>query len=265
MYTGIAIYNPKELSPITAYELGGLFFSVFDIPITGAGYYKYIKNGDHPDDHDLIEISFFELKEKILAQEATAFRIYCEQEDYTPWLSSFGYTTNEFGGFYHIDAQLPNKIGNHEKIISFIKLLTDKVKFPYGVIYDSDRVTKAFYYARGDNLVNIYQYENPSIFKRETPGRFNGKERYNDNMLRMIYPYNIINNFHLKINIGNINLKQWILGNKEHCSLEKLNDELWLWKVEETHLDEINKHCGEAGILIAWKTPPSKKITKKLP
>ncbi|TDB42124.1 hypothetical protein [Photorhabdus khanii] len=262
MYTGIAIYNSKELSPIAAYELGSLFFSVFDITITGAGYYKYIKNGD---DHDLIEIPFSELKEKILSQEATAFRIYCEQENYTPWLSSFGYTTNEFGSFYHIDAQFPNKIDNHEKIISFIKLLVDKIKFSYGVIYDSDRVTKTFYYATGNNLVNIYPYENPSVFKRETPGRFNGKERYNDNMLRMVYLYNIINNFHLKINVGNANLKQWILGNKEHGSLEKLNDELWLWKVEKTYLDEINKFCGEAGILIAWKAQSPKKIARKLP
>ncbi|KMJ44108.1 hypothetical protein AB204_16085 [Xenorhabdus khoisanae] len=265
MYTGIAIYNSSELSPMTAYELGSLFFSIFDITITGAGYLKYIKNSDHEGDHDLVEISFIELKEKIFTQEATAFRIYSEQENHTPWLSSFGYITNEFGGFYHIDIQFPNVNGNNDKIISFIKLLVEKINFSYGIIYNTDKITKAFYYAGGDNLASIYPYENPSIFKRETPGRFNGKERYNDSMLRMVYPYNIINNSHLEIKIENVNLKKWILSDKENGSLEKLNDELWLWKVEQTYLNKVNQVCGEADILIAWKTLSSKKIAKKLP
>ncbi|WP_426576257.1 hypothetical protein ACP179_17305 [Xenorhabdus stockiae] len=265
MYTGIAIYNSNKLPPLTAYELGSLFFSVFEIPITSTGYFKYIENGDHTGDHELIEVSFTDLKDRILAQEATSFRMYCEQGDHKPWLSSFGYVTNEFGGFFHIDAQIPNENSNNEKILSFIKLLIEKVSFSYGIIYNTDSVTKAFYYAGGNNLVSLYSYENPTLFKKETPGRFNGKERYNNSMLRMIYPYNIINNVHFENKVGNVKLKKWILNDDKNGSLIKLNNELWLWKVEDSELDEINKICGESGLLIGWKTSTSNKTTRKLP
>lgn len=265
MYSGIAVYNTDSIEPKTACELGEFFFLNMGIQITGAGYYKKLKNGDHSGDHDIIELSYFDLKEKIKNNEVTAFRLYSECSGRLPWNASFGYMTKEFSGFNYIDTQYPNMMNKLNKIIEFLKLLSDKVQYSYGIQYYSDKVTKAFYYATGDNMAQIYEYENSSLFKKECAGRFNGKERYKSTMLRMVYPINMINHYHLDIKIGDVSLKKWILSDKKNGSLEYLNNDLWLWKVENSELDEINKYLGIAGKLISWRSLSIKKTARKLP
>lgn len=49
-----------------------------------------------------------------------------------------------------------------------------------------------------------------------------------------------------------------------HGFLEKLNDKMWLWLVEENELDNINECLGEAGVLISWKPQVAKERTGKL-
>lgn len=265
MYSGIAVYNTENLGSKTACELGEKLFTDIGMPITGAGYYKMLKNGDHIGDHDIIEISFPDLKEKIKNNEVTAFRIYSEQKDAQPWHASFGYMTNEFGGFSYIDVQYPSVADEPKATRDFLNSLSDKTPYSYGIKYCADKVTKAFYYATGDNMVNIYQYENSSLFKRECPGRFNGLQRYKSTMLRMVYSINVINAHHLDIIIGNVSLKKWISTDEKHGSLEVLENNLWLWTVEDTHIDEVNRYLGEAGVLISWKPLAVKKTTRKLP
>lgn len=235
------------------------------MPITGAGYYKMLNDADHQGDHDIIEISFPDLKKRIKSNEVTAFRIYSEQKDVQPWNASFGYMTNEFGGFNYIDVQYPSVADDSKATTEFLSSLSDKIPCSYGINYRSDKVTKVFYYATGDNMVDIYQYENASLFKRECPGRFKGQERYKNTMLRMVYPINMINHYHLNIVIGSISLKEWISSDEKHGSLEELNNNLWLWTVEDTELDEINRYLGEAGVLISWKPLTIKKTSRKLP
>lgn len=265
MYSGMAVYNTGNIDAKTACELGEKLFTDIGMPITGAGYYKMLKNGDHPGDHDIIEISFPDLKEKINNNDVAAFRIYSDQKDAPPWNASFGYITNEFGGFNYIDVQYPSVADDSEATTEFLSSLPDNIPYLYGIKYRSDKVTKAFYYATGDNMVNIYQYENTSLFKRECPGRFKGQERYKNTMLRMVYPINMINNHHLDIVIGNVSLKEWISSDEKHGSLEGLNNNLWLWTVEDTELDEVNRCLGEAEVLISWKSPAIKKVPRKLP
>lgn len=265
MYSGIAVYDTEKLASSTACELAEKFFADISMPITGAGYYKMLKNGDHPGDHDIIEIAFSELKEKIKNSEVSAFRIYSEYEDVQPWNASFGYMTSEFGGFNYIDVQFQSVADDLKVTTEFLSSLSEKIPYSYGIKYCSDKVTKAFYYSTGDNMVNIYHYENSSLFKRECPGRFKGKERYKDTLLRMVYPVNVINNHHFNIEIGSVNLKEWILSDEKHGSLEELNNGMWLWTVEDDELDKLNKCLGEVGILISWKPPATKKKFGRLP
>ncbi|WP_058910604.1 hypothetical protein [Entomohabitans teleogrylli] len=265
MYSGMVLYNTEDIGSETACELGEKLFTDLGIPITGAGYYKILKNGDHPGDHDIIEISFPDLKKKIKNNEITAFRIYSEKRDVQPWYASFGYMTNEFGGFHYIDAQYPSVVDEPKATIEFLRTLSNKISYSYGVKYDSDKITKAFYYATGDNMVNIYQYEDASLFRKECSGRFKGQERYKSTMLRMVYPVNVINRHHLDIVISNINLKEWISSDEKHGVLEELSSGLWLWTVDAAELDEVNKYLGNAGVLISWKPLTIKKTQRKLP
>lgn len=265
MYSGIALYNTDNIDLRAVCELGEKFFTDFGISITGASYYKKLEFGDHADDHEIIETSFLELKEKIKRNEISAFRIYSECKGVLPWYSSFGYMTSEFGGFNYIDIQYPNKYKVVSDALDFFRLSSQKIKFSYGIQYNIDKVTKAFYYATGDNMVNVYEYENSSLFKRECAGRFKGQERYKGTMLRMVYQFNIVNNHHLDIQIKNVSLKEWILDDEKHGLLERLDNDLWLWKIESDGIDDINNYFGTLGVLISWKSLSIKKPARKLP
>ena len=82
----------------------------------------------------------------------------------------------------------------------------------------------------------------------------------------MIYTANIINHHHLEIGVDNTTLKDWILSDKSHGTLEKLSDKLWLWQVAENELDNINNFLGQLGLLISWKlpTPEPEKPKRRL-
>ncbi|WP_339800228.1 hypothetical protein [Saezia sanguinis] len=212
-----------------------------------------------------METSFADLKKKILANQASAFRLYCQNKTAKPWLASFGYSTNTFGsGFFHVDAQYPDTGTHFEELIALIKELDRLACFSYGIAYSASEVTDAFYYATGNNFVNIFPYENSSAWKRELPGLYNGQARYQNSMLRMVYPINIINDHHLDIDVAGSTLREWIESNAIHGSLEKLN-RMWLWKVDMNNLDHVNQCCGEAGVLISWRKPVAKTAIRKLP
>ncbi|WP_431225802.1 hypothetical protein ACQ86O_21875 [Serratia sp. L9] len=212
-----------------------------------------------------MEVSLSDLKNELKNKNATSFRFYNESEKSNYWTASFGFSTSDFGGFYHFDAQCALSKRGKEKFIEFIKELSSKNNFSYGIVYNPDNVADGFYYAEGGNFVQIYQCENPMFFEKETGGIYEGQERYKNTMLRMVYPVNVINRHHLDIVIENVSLKEWISSNEKHGSLEGLNNNLWLWTVEDTELDEVNRYLGEAGVLISWKPLATKKTARKLP
>ncbi|MEW5289575.1 hypothetical protein ABW286_10360 [Erwinia papayae] len=265
MYTAIAIYGTESVLPETAFRIGMDYFQCIELPVTKTSYFNYLANGDHQGDHETLELSVSELKERIYHNDATSFRLYSEKKGHLPWLASFGYSTNEFGGFFHLDGQYPDDCHSDEKIIDFINRLSINSAEVYGIVYSCDKVSNAFYYSAGNNLVNVYPYENSSLFKKETPGRFQGEERYKFSKLRMIYPINILNENHLLINVNGITLQEWILEDKSHGLLEMLNNGLWLWRVENDIINPVNEYLGELGILISWKKILSKRPPKKIP
>ncbi|WP_258911206.1 hypothetical protein [Pseudomonas putida] len=259
MSIALALYGIEGVTSRLALKFAKHYFSCLNLPITGAAYFKYLSNGDHVGDHDLVMVEMTELEEKINNGTATAFRVYNEAAGATPWFASFGYTTNDFGGFYHFDGQCSGDFIELEGIIKFIKDVSADIAVPYGIVYSCDKVSKAFSYAAGNNMVTMYPYENSSAFKKEVPGRFQGRERYKDHLLRMVYPVNVISSKHLEIRVGGVVLKDWIGESAGRGKLEALTSSTWLWYVEADQLEGVNKSLGEAGILISWKKLEVKK------
>ncbi|RKO74912.1 hypothetical protein C5E04_21755 [Pectobacterium parmentieri] len=262
MCIAIAIYGIDNIDPELAFDIGFSFFKIVGFDVNVAGYYDY--KGDEGD-VEFVEVSLVELKDKIIEKEVTSFRLYSNSKKNKYWDVSFGYSTKDFGGFYHFDAQCVQGKEVKEKYIEFIRVLSCRAPFSYGVVYRNESVIDGFYYSEGGNFVQVYQYEDPVLFEMETGGVYEGRERYNETMLRMVYPINVVNESHLAIDVNGFSLREWILSGEERGWLEKLNNEMWLWEVPEKNLDEVNALLGEVGVLISWKLPLVKKVSRKLP
>jgi hypothetical protein len=81
----------------------------------------------------------------------------------------------------------------------------------------------------------------------------------------MVYPVNIINDAHLEIKVGARCLREWILSEASHGSLERMTGNLWVWIVCGKSLDLVNNELGLDGVLVSWKPPRSNKLSKKIP
>lgn len=259
MITGIALYNCEKITALQAYNLAKEFFNFVSLEITDVGYYQFLKNGDHIGDHDFIETTLENLAHQIEIGNATAFRL-SKKGIKQAWEASFGYMTNEFGSFHHIDAQFPSSRGSEEFRSFFIKLSIESCA-PYGIVYSTNDVLNAFYYATGNNFVTIFPYENPLPWQQETPGLYQGASRYTHSMLRMVYPHNLLNSNHMNMKIDGINLKEWVTCGANRGSLKEIDNNLFLWTVESTSIDELNNLLGNSGLLISWQQ--QKNITKK--
>ncbi|CAE6734727.1 hypothetical protein [Paraburkholderia aspalathi] len=265
MCTGMALYGTDRISPLEAYKAGHEFFSAMSVDITTAGYTRYIEVAGERD-VELVEVPFDELKSLIESGVATDFRIYNNAGGQIPWRASFGYNTPSFGGFFGIDAQLDVQLADSaDKFIDYIKRIATSLNVSYGIAYEAPKMTSAFYYAAGSNLAKLKPFENPSAFGKEVPGGSYGAARYQESMLRMVYPINVISDRHLNIVVGGIQLKEWIVAEDNRGSLQPIGNDLWLWLVPEAALDSINQLCGEAGILISWKPQAVPRPGRKLP
>ncbi|WP_263226208.1 hypothetical protein [Pseudomonas alabamensis] len=262
--SGMAIYGIERNNPEYIFEVGVLFFEIIGVSITASGYYKYREDRSE-EDLDFIEVSLDDLRAAIRSGDATSFRIFHENKNGYLWGASFGYSTKDFGGFYHIDAQGYSSCLTQEKFIDYIDQLCTSGSMDYATFYYTGDVSEAMDYAAGQNLVKLYNFESPSLFNRETGGRFQGLERYRNEKLRMVYPVNIINDAHLEIKVGARCLREWILSEASHGSLERMTGNLWVWIVCGKSLDLVNNELGLNGVLVSWKPPRSNKLSKKIP
>lgn len=244
MSVGIAIYNTDNLSSQQAYTLAKQFFNMLGITITDAAY----RSNDVP----YTSFSPVELAKLLATNNQTDFRLYHKDSEHLPWLASFGHVTDLSGGFYHIDVQYAGSLDNH-MLKSFLKQSAEITNMAYGIAYAKDNVVDAYEYVLDEGIVPVPAYEKPLIWRDETPGMFNGPARYKDRMLRMVYPYNIINSCHLNILVQGKPLAAWIAESPAHGRLTPLTAQLFLWEVAISELANINKICGEAGILVAWE------------
>ncbi|MNJ36606.1 hypothetical protein GPJ81_10585 [Pseudomonas alkylphenolica] len=262
--TAMAIYGIEKVTPERAYEMGLLFFRNIGLVVTASGYYKYRKDRSE-EDIDFVEVPLADLKDEIQAKNATSFRLYCENNSGELWDASFGFSTTDFGGFYHFDAQCVLPYFEKEKFIAFIEVLCESRELEYAIFYQVDDVSEGFYYAEGENLVSVYGYENPNSFSRETGGRFKGAERYRNKMLRMVYLVNVVNEGHLGLDVEGVILRDWILSDERHGTLNANASGMWIWEVEEKDLAYVNKILGESGVLISWKPSRPSKVSRFLP
>ncbi|KIC82235.1 hypothetical protein [Pseudomonas sp. C5pp] len=260
----MAIYGIEKITPEFVYELGVRFFKIIGLDITTSGYYKYRKDRSG-EDIDFVEVSLADLSREVKSGRATSFRLYCESENGFLWDASFGYSTTDFGGFYHIDAQgLPSSFGE-EEFLEFIDGVCLFGSLDYAIFYSVDDVSEGLYYAGGENLISVYNYENLTLFSRGTGGRFKGVERYKNEMLRMVYPINVVNEGHLKLQVGPYSLRDWILSDSRHGVLKLSANDMWVWMVEGKNLEHVNKELGGESVLISWKSSRSSRRAKLLP
>lgn len=265
--TGIALYCTESITPIETYEIGLSFFESIDVKVNDASYYKLLENGDHKGDHDIFEASPNQLKKMIAENEVSSFWIYHNLKKQVPWHVAFSRQTQEFSGFYYLMAICDFPIEEtYEPLTKWLMRLANRYpQFPYGILYTSDKITNAIYYAAGNNAARMFPYEDVFAFKKETPGLYDGKGRYSGEMLRMVYPCNLINRRHLQIEIEGMELKDWIMNSKDCGTLTELGQDLWMWEVGMEHLERVNQACGEAGFLVTWKPQHPKKPRRKLP
>ncbi|MBB6674774.1 hypothetical protein [Cohnella nanjingensis] len=79
----MAMYDASDVTPLEACNVGESFFDAIGASITTTGYYTY-KNDEDGLHVDWIETSLSDLKSKIVSKEVTAFRLYSEQNGYSP-------------------------------------------------------------------------------------------------------------------------------------------------------------------------------------
>lgn len=246
MCIGIALYNTDNLSSQEAYTLAQLFFQMVGLPITDAAY-----RSQHA---GYSNVTVSDLAQLIESGEVQDFRLYHKDGNTLPWVASFGHVTEQYGGFNHIDMQYANDIPK-DKLQEFLKASAEIANAAYGIVYTQDNVVDAYEYVLDEGIVPIPVYEKHLVWRDETPGLFNGPARYKDNMLRMVYPHNVLNNNHLNISIQGQSLGNLIIGNPALGELKAVNDgQSFIWNVPEENLAEVNALFGQAGALIAWKS-----------
>lgn len=244
MSIGVALYNTDNLSSLLAFRLAEQFFQLLSLPITDAVY--------RTDHMAYTNLSPNQLAQVVTANEATDFRVYHKDNVHLPWVVSFGYVTESSGGFNHIDIQYVDDVDTNT-LKTFLTRAAEISHIAYGIVYRKDNVVDAYEYVLDEGVVPVPPYEKPLVWRDETPGMFNGPARYKNTMLRMVYPFNIININHLQIKLQGKTLQEWIGNNAHHGKLSPLSDQLFLWEVPIEQLDSVNKLCGEAGLLVAWQ------------
>lgn len=243
MAIGIALYHTDSLSGQQSYHLATLFFKMIKQTITEVSY-RDESNAYH-------SVAPNEAAELIKANKVEAIRVYSKDERNPPWLVSFGYTANPQAYFDYIDIQCAADIAD-ESIVEFLKAVSALAFVPYGIVYNKDNVVDAYEYVMEEGVVPVPSYEQHFLWRDETPVFF-GSARYENSMLRMVYPYNLINDKHLKVLIEHKTLEDKIKEDERFgVIIPTDNTKSYIWKVPSEQLDYVNRVCGQAGLLIAW-------------
>ncbi|EKM0374297.1 hypothetical protein PTT42_004016, partial [Cronobacter turicensis] len=183
MTFGVAIYGTNEVTPVDAFDESSRFFEIIKINPNAQGYYAFCKtSGD--EDIDFIEADLEHLKIALDKGKAKDFRVYHESNKDEPWKAAFGFSTKEFGGFFHIDLQYEGN--DFSALILFLEEFFKNNFASYAIGYKCSDVYDAYHYAAGENMVKIFPWENALAFNKETDGRFKGEARFNSTMLRLV-------------------------------------------------------------------------------
>lgn len=140
--------------------------------------------------------------------------------------------------------------------LQLIKDVSRFCDFEYGIGFDRKYVWGPDMYCTG-TIYNATRQPIPDE-ERDQIGAWmrkyalsNGKYKIGD--LRDIYPYNMLTEPHLIRQIGSQNLKDWILSNPQHGTLEKITDRHWLWSIDPDQIPMIQEALEPTGILLCYK------------
>lgn len=72
-------------------------------------------------------------------------------------------------------------------------------------------------------------------------------------VLRDVYPWNFLNQFHLAKQIGDTSLEQWIQRDEQRGNLSSFQDGITFWNVPESSLPLLRQILFRAGVIFDWK------------
>jgi hypothetical protein len=69
--------------------------------------------------------------------------------------------------------------------------------------------------------------------------------------MRDVYPWNFLNEGHLKQKVENITLRKWIKAAPDRGTIEKNWGELTLWSLDPEQTPNVRRRLNAAGLLVA--------------
>lgn len=85
-------------------------------------------------------------------------------------------------------------------------------------------------------------------------GRLGVKRQvYREGVIRDVYPWNFLTASHLTAQVNNRVLQDWIQEDEQRGHLKPLNDDVWLWEVNEENRLAVRSTLWNAGIIFNWK------------
>lgn len=79
------------------------------------------------------------------------------------------------------------------------------------------------------------------------------RQVYREGVLRDVYPWNFLAVPHLTAQVNNRVLQDWIQEDEQRGHLKPLNDDVWLWEVNEENRLAVRSTLWNAGIIFNWK------------
>lgn len=79
------------------------------------------------------------------------------------------------------------------------------------------------------------------------------RQVYREGVLRDVYPWNFLTASHLTAQVNNMVLQDWIQQDEQRGQLKPLNDDVWLWEVNEENILAVRYTLWDAGIIFNWK------------
>lgn len=261
MITGFAYYGitlPDARASVTAAS------AIFDqLRLTGVDASRYIRT--KPDRQDetlhLVETAWDDLTEN---PSSGNFRFRATAQ-MGPAEMLGGFDDGTQAGFSLIDLSfVDQREMSEDKIISLFREIARRLHPAYGFCYFCETIEQSISYANVNGATMFAANENPFAFTDDLSEWSGGDDTYKRTRLRMVYPYNLLNNDHLAIRIDGLRLSDWIRDGEERGKIIELDVAAHVWAVPASQLARINRVLGEAGLLISWRPDPAPS-RRKLP
>lgn len=152
-----------------------------------------------------------------------------------------------------------------QDVINVFRIIDAAFTPAYGFAFTTDRPEQVMSYANMNGATLFAGNEDPFSFTDDLSEWSGGKDTFKRSRLRMVYPYNLLNQSHLAISIDDQPLGDWIQGRDDRGRLVDWSSRAAIWIVPAKALVQVNRRLGEAGLLISWRPNRSTGQPRKLP